>query len=115
MPAPALRMMCLMVSKGLYATFLQVWAMAVGGAGEGLLATGAADATVAIWEDCTAADEEAAAEEEAVVVLQQQELSNALQVGRAAAFAIFDQSLFMHSCTCVIMPYVFTRFWQLAV
>lgn len=54
--------------------------MAVGGAGESMLATGAADATVAVWEDCTAADEEAAAAEDAAVVLKQQDLSNALQV-----------------------------------
>ena len=59
----------------------QVWALAVGGAGEGLLATGASDATVAVWEDCTAADEEEAAAEEAAIVLKQQDLSNALQVG----------------------------------
>lgn len=61
-----------------------MWALAVGGAGEGLLATGAADATVAVWEDVTAADEEAVAAEEAAVVLKQQDLSNALQVCCAA-------------------------------
>lgn len=44
------------------------------------MATGAADATVAVWEDCTAADEEEAAAEEAAIVLKQQDLSNALQV-----------------------------------
>ena len=54
--------------------------MSSGGAGDRLLATGAADATVAIWEDVTAADEEAEAAEEAAVVLKQQDLSNALQV-----------------------------------
>jgi hypothetical protein len=59
-----------------------VWALAVGGAGEGLLATGASDATFAVWEDCTVADEEEAAAEEAAIVLKQQDLSNALQVGR---------------------------------
>lgn len=61
----------------------QVWALAAGGANESLLATGAADATVAIWEDVTTADEEAAAEEAAAVVLKQQDLSNALQVQSA--------------------------------
>ncbi len=61
----------------------QVWALAAGGANESLLATGAADATVAIWEDVTTADEEAAAEEAAAVILKQQDLSNALQVRSA--------------------------------
>ena len=61
-----------------------MWALAVGGAGEGLLATGASDATVAVWGDCTAADEEEAAAEEAAIVLKQQDLSNALQVGQQA-------------------------------
>ena len=71
----------------------QVWALAVGGAGESLLATGVSDATVAIWEDVTAADEAAAAEEEEEEVLKQQDLSNALQVCTALQQSILNMSL----------------------
>lgn len=53
--------------------------MAVG-AGESLVATGGADATVVLWHDYTAEDQAAAAEEEETIVLRQQDLANALHV-----------------------------------
>ena len=62
----------------------QVWALAVGGPGEGVVATGGGDGAVALWEDCTAQDAAAAAAEAQEAVLRQQELLNALQVGCAA-------------------------------
>lgn len=74
----------------------QVWALAVGG-GEALLATGAADATVALWEDCTAADQEEAALEQESVVLKQQHLSNALHVHFPPP-DIFVSALQLHVC-----------------
>jgi hypothetical protein len=80
---------------------VQVWALAVGGAGEGLLATGASDATVAVWEDCTAADDEEAAAEEAAIVLKQQDLSNALQVGVIANILDVILCHAMKSVICV--------------
>ena len=61
----------------------KVWAMAVGGPQEGLVATGGGDARVQIWEDCTLQDKAEAAEEEEVTLLKQQRLSNALQVAIA--------------------------------
>jgi hypothetical protein len=57
----------------------QVWALAVGGAGEPVLATGGADARVNLWRDCTAADEDSAAAERAEAAQRAQELANALQ------------------------------------
>lgn len=59
---------------------LQVWALAVGGSAESLVATGGGDATIHLWEDMTAADQAAAAEQAQQAVLMQQDLSNALQV-----------------------------------
>ena len=58
----------------------QVWAMAVGGSQESLVATGGGDARVQIWEDCTLQDKAEEAEEQEVTLLKQQRLSNALQV-----------------------------------
>ncbi|GAB4820492.1 hypothetical protein N2152v2_007538 [Parachlorella kessleri] len=68
----------------------KVWALAVGGAGEGVVATGGGDGAVALWEDCTAADEADAAREAQEAVLREQDLLNALQdddFERAAALA----------------------------
>ncbi|DBA77464.1 TPA: hypothetical protein ACH3X1_009289 [Trebouxia sp. C0004] len=57
----------------------KVWAMAVGGSQESLVATGGGDARVQIWEDCTLQDKAEEAEEQEVTLLKQQRLSNALQ------------------------------------
>lgn len=53
--------------------------MAVG-AGESLLATGGADATLALWHDYTAEDQATAAAQDDAIVLRQQDLANALHV-----------------------------------
>lgn len=58
---------------------MQVWALDVGGEAESLLVTGGADACVAVWRDCTAADAAAAAAGAAEAALKAQQLSNALQ------------------------------------
>lgn len=58
----------------------QVWAMTVGGEGEGLLATGGGDAKVQLWQDCTQQDQADAAQEQEQALLKQQRLANALQV-----------------------------------
>lgn len=57
----------------------KVWALTVGGAEEGLLATGGGDARVQLWEDCTQQDRAEEAEEQEQTLLKQQRLSNALQ------------------------------------
>ena len=51
----------------------------MGGEAESLLVTGGADARVAVWRDCTAADAAAAAAGAAEAALKAQQLSNALQ------------------------------------
>lgn len=60
-----------------------MWALAVAGEEESLLASGGADARLHIWEDCTAADKAAAEDAAREAVQKQQLLSNALQVGGA--------------------------------
>lgn len=60
---------------------LQVWALAVGGADESVVATGGGDGAVALWEDCTQEDAATTAREMQEAVLREQELLNALQVG----------------------------------
>lgn len=57
----------------------------MGGEAESLLVTGGADARVNVWRDCTAADAAAAAVGAAEAALKVQQVSNALQVRRAAA------------------------------
>ena len=59
----------------------------MGGEAESLLVTGGADARVAVWRDCTAADAAAAAAGAAEAALKAQQLSNALQV---RLLCIFD-------------------------
>ena len=58
---------------------MQVWALDVGGEAESVLVTGGADARMAVWRDCTAADAAAAAAGAAEVALKAQQLSYALQ------------------------------------
>ena len=58
----------------------QVWALAVGGEQERLLATGGADARVNVWRDATAEDEAAARSEAAAAAGKAQDLANALEV-----------------------------------
>ena len=67
---------------------LQVWALAVGGSAESLVATGGSDATIHLWEDTTVADQAAAAEQAQQAVLKQQDLSNALQVSDCGLTAL---------------------------
>eukprot|EP00884_Botryococcus_braunii_P002585 jgi/Botrbrau1/12327/Bobra.4_3s0001.1 len=57
----------------------KVWALAVAGESESLLASGGADARLQVWEDCTAADMAAAQQALTQAVQKQQLLSNALQ------------------------------------
>lgn len=68
----------------------QVWALAVGGSRQQLLASGGGDGALALWEDATAAEADAAAAERAAAALKEQELQLALasdQLDRAAALA----------------------------
>lgn len=59
----------------------KVWALAVAGENDALLATGGADARVNVWRDCTAEDEAAAVADRALATTKAQELANALKVG----------------------------------
>lgn len=83
----------------------QVWALDVGGEAESLLVTGGADARVAVWRDCTAADAAAAAAGAAEAALKAQQLSNALQARlpcralRAMRWACAAPALHVMSCT----------------
>ena len=58
----------------------RVWALAAGAAGDELLATGGADASVVVWEDVTVAEAEAAAAAEEELAMREQDLENALAV-----------------------------------
>lgn len=69
-----------MVENASVTVRMQVWALAVGGSEEGLLASGGGDARVQVWQDCTVQDQQEAAQEQEVALLKQQRLSNALQV-----------------------------------
>lgn len=62
----------------------KVWALAVAGENDAVLATGGADACVNIWRDCTAEDEATAVATRTQAAVKAQELSNALQVGLLA-------------------------------
>lgn len=57
-----------------------MWALAVGGREEGLIASGGGDARVQVWQDCTVEDKQEAVQEQEAALLKQQRLSNALQV-----------------------------------
>jgi hypothetical protein len=59
----------------------KVWALALGGPGEKVMATGGGDAVVAVWEDVTEADQAAAQEQEEELLQKEQALQNALVVG----------------------------------
>lgn len=62
----------------------KVWALAVAGENDAVLATGGADACVNIWRDCTAEDEATAVATRTQAAVKAQELSNALKVGLLA-------------------------------
>ncbi len=68
----------------------KVWALAVAGENDAVLATGGADARVNIWRDCTAEDEAAVVASRTQNAVKAQELSNALKVG------LYNQCC--HSC-----------------
>lgn len=83
--APALRSVCIpyLVATGRHAQspYPQIWALAVGGAQESVMATGGGDARVVLWADSTEADQAAAAEAEEELAEKEQALQNALAVG----------------------------------
>ncbi len=79
----------------------QVWAMAVG-AGEALLATGGADATVALWHDATEEDQAAAAAEGDAIVLRQQDLANALHVNPPTPPPPLFYIFLVQACICAV-------------
>ena len=69
----------------------KVWALALGGRSGGeVAASGGADGSIIIWEDCTEADASEAARDHESVLLREQQLSNAMhgrQWKKAAALA----------------------------
>ncbi|EIE25517.1 WD40 repeat-like protein, partial [Coccomyxa subellipsoidea C-169] len=70
----------------------KVWALAVAGENDAVLATGGADARVNIWRDCTAEDEAAVVASRTQNAVKAQELSNALKDNdyQAAAAMAFE-------------------------